>query len=149
MITESCPAMSPANTGATQTLLPVPLISWVTSGQEGSADLGVAGWCREPPTSGTQRPEKEEASSHLLSLLLVSCRLPFPSPGIHPGHSWKHHGIFIIYDIGQREKAANTSKVYMIIYTTVISCIIKKNPCIHILTIFTFKERICPSARNS
>ena len=93
--------------------------------------------------------KRKTPSFHPLSLLLISCRLPFPSLGIHPGRSWKRHGLFVIYDISQREKAANTSKACTIIYTTVISCIIKKNPCIHILTIFTFKDRIYPSARNS
>ena len=70
--------------------------------------------------------KRKTPSFHPLSLLLVSCRLPFPSLGIHPGRSWERHRVFVIYDISPREKAANTSKACTIIYTTVIYCIIKE-----------------------
>ena len=137
LITETCPAMSAANTGATQTQPSAPPPSWVTSGQEGSVDLG-GGRRMVQGASYIWYTRERGRRHHSTFSPCFSSPVDSPCPPqefTRAGGSWKRHGAFIIYDDGQREKAANTSKACTIIYTSYFlhhHKKKKKNPCIHI-----------------
>ena len=118
--------------------------------RRGVLTLAGAGWCREPPMSGTQKTRERGSivppSLSASRLLSTPLSLPRNSPWPQLETPWDFHHL---WHRPKGEGSKHIKGIYDNLYYSYFLHHKKKNPCIHILTIFTFKERICPSARNS